>query len=407
MNSLIEELYKLTNFKKDEYKLDSIRSVAKELDLLSPSYKIIHVAGTNGKGSVCFKIANVLTNSGYKTGLFSSPHISTFRERISVDHKLIGESVAYTMIQEILDCYKAKIVQPTFFEVITLLALGYFKKQKVQYAVLETGLGGRLDATNILTPILTIITSISLDHTHILGDTLEKIAFEKAGIIKQGVPIVLGPTAKVSSIVLRAQEINAPITYINKRFSFFEEENREIARRAISLLEKREGLKLPDVEKYLSASPGCRFEVEENIVFDVAHNEKGIEELIKALKNQFPDKKLRFLLALSQDKEQEKMLLKIVENATFIHPVCVSERLAPIEEIGKGLKKLSYEKFSYKETFSKTVQDAFSLSKLNGEILVVTGSFFHMHGVKTELGLKIEKDALDLNEKGFLMPSKL
>lgn len=401
MNDLIESLYKLTNFKKDEYKLDSVKAVASELNLLNFPCKMIHVAGTNGKGSVCYKIANALTKSGIKTGVFSSPHISTFRERIQVDQKLIEEEFAYSMIQEILDFYQTKKIVPTFFEVMTLLALFYFRMKKVEFVLMETGLGGRLDATNIISPILTIITSISLDHTLILGDTIEKIALEKAGIIKPLIPLILGTSSSLFPIIQTAKEKKAPIFFIEGTFSSFEEENREIAYKALSLLEEREGLMITDTKRMIKDSPPCRFEIKGHVVFDVAHNEKGIIELLKALKNTFSQKKFRFLLALSKDKEKENILSLISEKASFIHPICVSERQLSVKEICKELQNLSFEHFSHKNTSFQTIQEAYSLSLLRNEILVVTGSFFHMHEVKTSLGFKEKKDSIDLNEKGF------
>ena len=154
------------------------------------AYPTIHIAGTNGKGSTAHTIAAVLARAGYKTGLYTSPHIFDFRERIRVNGRKISEKVVVDFVER----WKGMSTDltPSFFELTSTMAFEYFKKENVDVAVIETGLGGRLDSTNIITPILSVITNISHDHTNLLGDTLEKIAFEKAGIIKKGVPVVIG-----------------------------------------------------------------------------------------------------------------------------------------------------------------------------------------------------------------------
>ena len=156
-------------------------------------FKCIHVAGTNGKGSVVYKIAKSLEKEGLRVGLYTSPHISSFRERIQINGQLIDESSVVAGLSRIFEEIDKSKIPATFFEITTALALKYFADQKVDYVVLETGLGGRLDATNIVTPVLSIITSISLEHTEYLGSTLEAIAKEKGGIIKPYVPIFIGP----------------------------------------------------------------------------------------------------------------------------------------------------------------------------------------------------------------------
>lgn len=181
------------------------------------SYKTIHVAGTNGKGSCSHTIAAILQSSGYKVGLYTSPHIVDFSERIKVNGNRIPEAYVITFIEEnkdFIDC-----LHPSFFEVTTAMAFKYFKDQNVDIAVIEVGLGGRLDCTNIITPILSVITNISFDHTQFLGNTLEKIAAEKAGIIKRGVPVVIGETNEHTRPIFEktAAELDAPITFAEDR----------------------------------------------------------------------------------------------------------------------------------------------------------------------------------------------
>lgn len=154
------------------------------------SYKTIHVAGTNGKGSCSHTIAAMLQAEGYKVGLYTSPHLVDFRERIRVNGTCLPEQYVIDFVEKERSFFEP--LHPSFFELTTAMAFKYFQDEKVDYAVIEVGLGGRLDCTNIISPILSIITNISLDHTQLLGDTLGKIAFEKAGIIKEGVPVVIG-----------------------------------------------------------------------------------------------------------------------------------------------------------------------------------------------------------------------
>ena len=157
-------------------------------------FKTIHVAGTNGKGSVSHLIASILQDAGYKTGLFTSPHLKDFRERIKVNGLMITEEEVAEFIDNNIQIIKE--VNPSFFELATIMAFEYFKNSKVDVAVIETGLGGRLDCTNIIKPVLSIITNVSWDHNEILGNTLEKIAIEKAGIIKKHTPVILGEFQK-------------------------------------------------------------------------------------------------------------------------------------------------------------------------------------------------------------------
>lgn len=175
------------------------------------SYMTIHVAGTNGKGSVCHTLAAVLQSAGYKVGLYTSPHLLDFRERIRIDGQKISEEYVVDFVKKNKDFFEP--LHPSFFEVVTALAFDYFRSQKVDIAVIEVGLGGRLDSTNVISPILSVITNIGLDHTAQLGNTLEQIAYEKAGIIKERVPVVIGEIIGTEEdvIIERAEELDAPL----------------------------------------------------------------------------------------------------------------------------------------------------------------------------------------------------
>lgn len=202
------------------YKADLKNIIALSETLNNPEkkFKSIHVAGTNGKGSVSHMIASVLQESGYKTGLFTSPHLKDFRERIRINGQMIDEET----ITDFIENHKSSfdVIEPSFFEWTTALAFKYFEKEKVDIAVIETGLGGRLDSTNIITPELSVITNISFDHMQLLGDTLEKIATEKAGIIKKRIDVVIGERQKESENIFidKAKEKNSSIVFASDHY---------------------------------------------------------------------------------------------------------------------------------------------------------------------------------------------
>ena len=202
------------------YKADLKNIIALSENLNNPEkkFKSIHVAGTNGKGSVSHMIASVLQESGYKTGLFTSPHLKDFRERIRINGKMIEEETVTDFIEKHKRFFD--VIEPSFFEWTTALAFNYFEKEKVDIAVIETGLGGRLDSTNIITPQLSVITNISFDHMQLLGDTLEKIAAEKAGIIKNGISVVVGERQKESENIFinKAKEANSSIVFASDHY---------------------------------------------------------------------------------------------------------------------------------------------------------------------------------------------
>lgn len=185
-------------------------------------FKSIHVAGTNGKGSTSHMLAAILQKAGYKTGLYTSPHLKDFRERIRINGKMIGKAKVIDFVKSQRN--QIQEIEPSFFEVTVAMAFDFFAKEKVDIAVIEVGLGGRLDSTNIITPVLSVITNISLDHTNILGNTLPEIASEKAGIIKNSIPVVVGERqAEVAQVFLnKAKKENASITFADTVYQVLE-----------------------------------------------------------------------------------------------------------------------------------------------------------------------------------------
>lgn len=202
------------------YKDNLENSIALDKLLQYPhrSFKSIHVAGTNGKGSTSNMLAAILQSEGYTTGLFTSPHLKDFRERIRVNGKMISKRYVITFVEKYKHIFE--IIQPSFFEWTVALAFDYFRHKKVRIAVVETGLGGRLDSTNIITPLLSVITNIGWDHTALLGNTLKKIAHEKAGIIKPDVPVVIGESQQSIKAVFtnKAKTLKSAIFFADKQF---------------------------------------------------------------------------------------------------------------------------------------------------------------------------------------------
>ena len=202
------------------YKAD-LNNTIQLLDLLDNphnSFKSVHVAGTNGKGSVSHTLASVFQEAGYKTGLYTSPHLRDFRERIRINGEMIPEENVVQFIDNYKDKFEA--MELSFFEMTVGMAFDYFRKEKVDIAIVEVGMGGRLDSTNLITPELSIITNIDFDHTKFLGDTRAKIAYEKAGIIKPGIPVVIGETHPETEQVFidKAKECGSPIYFADQIF---------------------------------------------------------------------------------------------------------------------------------------------------------------------------------------------
>ena len=276
---LIDYLFSLNRCKQLKTSLLDPLSLAEKLGHPERKFPSVHIAGTNGKGTVAFKIATVLQENGYRVGFFTSPHLFTYCERIQINGKMISEEEVVSGLEKILSL----VEDPKFFEITTLLAFDYFAENEVDIAIIEAGLGGRLDATNIVTPILSIITSVEMDHASILGETLEEIAEEKSGIIKKGIPVVIGVNAEYEAILKKGNPL-----YIAGKNS------RSIARKALKLLpfdtEETEGL---------TKNPPCRYEKHGDIILDVAHNPSAFIRLFETVKREYPRRKIHVLLGMS------------------------------------------------------------------------------------------------------------
>jgi len=313
--------------------------------------KVIHVAGTNGKGSVCAMIDSICRAQGYRTGLFISPHLITFRERIRVNGEMISEDAVADGLTMIRDLIADWDPHPTFFEVTTALALKHFRDAKINIAILETGLGGRLDATNAVQSDVSVITPIGLDHEEWLGNTLAQIAGEKAGIIKPRVPVVSAPQQPQAEEVIRARatECGSPVQFVNETYhrspvalrGEYQKQNAAIAIAAVQAANIQLGEKA--IVRGLAAIEWpARFQKwDERTIIDGAHNPGAARVLAQTWREVFGDQKATLVLAVLSDKDLRSIceaLAPIAESVLL--PKIRSERAAPPEALAKVLASI-------------------------------------------------------------------
>ncbi len=356
--------------------------------------KTIHVAGTNGKGSTCSFLASILTEKGEKVGLFTSPHIFDFKERIRINGTTISEDdvVSFcTKLQEIELPFK-----PSFFEITFVMAMEYFAAQNCTYAIIETGLGGRLDATNVVLPLLSIITNIGLDHQQFLGHSIAEIAAEKAGIIKKNIPVFIAEeTAQTKNIFLtHALEKQTSIEFLVPThtkvdgIADYQQTNLQTAIQALSIID----IDVFDSEvslaiKNLFKNTGLfgRFQEINNsprIIIDAAHNEAGIKILLKELQDT-PNEKLKFIVGSSGDKDLKKLISNLPTASELNLCVFKNERSTTYIELSKMAAENSAVKKVYKEinhALNEIVSDT-----LSNETIVICGSFFLISDINLSL----------------------
>lgn len=408
-----EALSYLYNLERFGIKLDltNITSLMNRLGNPHLNFPSIHIAGTNGKGSVAAMIHSILCKAGYRTALYTSPHLVDFRERIRIGQDLIEKDNVFDFVRTL----KGEIDKNgyTFFEVTTALAFQYFAGKKVDVAVVETGLGGRLDATNVINPLVSIITSIGLEHTEHLGNTIPQIAGEKAGIIKNGVPTITAVNHAEALEVIKSvcDQRNSKLFVVGEestytvldssiegsKFNFFSDSakyenlrlnlagdhqllNAVICLTAIQKLKElgwkideqaiRTGLKKVDWRARLEV-----FRKKPLVILDVAHNPSGMQTLIYALDQLFPDKKIIFIFGVMEDKDYRSMLNEMRQKAKFV-------------VLTKPDYKRSAEPELFEETLKQTniayeiipmVKQAYIFALKNAksdDIICVTGSHF-------------------------------
>ena len=381
--------------------------------------RFIHVAGTNGKGSTCAMLESIYRSAGLRVGLFTSPHLVSFRERIQVNRKLILENDVARLVSEIqtsLENFPAD-AHPTFFEVVTILALKFFEGQKCDLVIWETGLGGRLDATNIVTPLASVITNIALDHEQWLGTTLEKIAAEKAGIIKPGIPVVTATDEKSALAVIKkiAREKNAPLIKVAQGSRLraagtaalpllgeHQKTNATLALATVDALQIQIPLSEVKIQEGLAGVnwPGRLQLVErpggQKFLLDGAHNVAGAKVLREALEKDFPVKKRTLILGILQDKNWREIceILSPLAVKIFVVPVA-SQRTACPNKLAEvcGAKNPAVKVFA-EASLAEALKKA-----ADAKFVVITGSLYLIGEALEQLGvLTADKNERGLNE---------
>lgn len=393
--NVLEQIFTLSKVRGMNRSLLNIERLCEIYNHPENAYPTIHVAGTNGKGSVCTKIASSLQKEGYATGLYTSPHISTFRERIQVNGQMISEGEMSSLFSEIQEAIIRLDIPATFFEIATLLAFLYFQRNHIDIAVIETGLGGRWDATNVISPLVSVITSIGYDHTDILGGSLVDIAGEKAGIIKKGIPVVIGPDVPYSFMKEKADELGSPFYQSSFQDKDFDQENQETARLALTIIHPYFPTSERAVHAGLKTKPSCRFEHyhhKKKVIFDVAHNSHGFTRLLQMLMHTYPHHDYRFVVGFSKDKDISECARLIQDQAHAVHLISGSHpRLALVSEIQDAFINLKTQTHLEK-TIREGVQNALQAFNPKQEVLVIAGSFFIMSEARKALGLEDPED---------------
>lgn len=361
------------------------------------SLRFIHVAGTNGKGSTCSYLASFLSNENEKVGLFTSPHIYDFRERIRVNGNMISE-------QEVLDfCGKVKDMdlkfQPSFFEITLAMALVHFSQQQCTWVVLETGMGGRLDATNVILPETSIITNIGFDHTQFLGHTLEEIAVEKAGIIKPNVPVVIGKQQKETSAIFEqfAKVNNSPIYFAeDEKSNSLEIEKHDLPLYQVSNLVAAltclkilgfnvQQTKVDSLLKNLHRHTGIfgrltKIQEKPSVYLDVSHNSDGIKETLRHIK---PKGKLHIIYGCSEDKDMLE-ILALFPNDCAIYLCTFSNTRSKTHEELKITQEADARIMEVYHNVNLALKQTKALLEEH-DILLVTGSFFLISDVDQDV----------------------
>src|SRR5262245_55522629 len=347
-----------------------------------PAPRVIHIAGTNGKGSVCAMIDSICRAQGYRTGLFISPHLVTFRERIRVNGEMISENAVAAGLTIIRDLIADWDPHPTFFEVTTALALEHFGESKTEIAILETGLGGRLDATNAVQSDISVITPIALDHEKWLGNTLAEFAGEKVGIIKSGAPVVSAPQQPEAEEVIRARaaECGSPVQFVNETYKEspvalrgdYQKQNAAVAIAAIHAANIQLGEKAIVCGLTAIEWPARFQKWDERTIIDGAHNPGAARILAQTWREVFGDQKATLVLAVLSDKDLRGICQALTPiAASVLLPKILSERAATPEELAKVGSTITP---SLPHSITPTIADALMLARAKPNPILITGS---------------------------------
>lgn len=394
------------------------KSLLRELGNPQEAFSIIHVAGTNGKGSVSCFTASMLQEAGKKVGLFTSPHLVRLNERFRINGTEAADDMIVTAFEKVMETVKiCGMAHPTFFEMILAMGLLIFQEAGVEIAVIETGLGGRKDATNVLIPIVSVITSIGLDHTEYLGNTLEQVAAEKAGIIKKGIPVVFLEGEKVTNRVIcqKAEEVKAPCFSVSKidtkkikkenKSIAFSLENRyygtewfcvhtealyqaDNAKVALKVMEVIGGADVtPEILRRGLAKarwPGRMEETASGIYLDGAHNEAGIRAFLQTIKTMECKGRRILLFGALADKDYEEMIETLCIEGNFDQVIVTrvdSTRAADAESLGKLFKKFTKVHVIVEEDWKRAFLLGQEQKGVN-DILYCVGSLYFIGALK-------------------------
>lgn len=396
----------------DKYDLTRMHYACEMLGHPEKAFKSIHIGGTNGKGSTLTFLKHILLEAGYSVGTYTSPYIVHFNERITLNNQQIEDDILLQYINEIYllqETYKDKYNdQITFFELVTLISFMYFKDTQPDIALIEVGLGGTLDATNVITPLVSVITTIGFDHMNVLGNTLESIAGNKLGIVKDSVPLIAGITQKelFPQFSSHAKLHDAPLTFLAdypvepmhlgmpSTFTFLEQDYKmhmvgvhQVANAKLALLAANtlthyyEEFSVPEKAKKQGIEhafwPG-RFEVFGNVILDGAHNPEGLKACLETVSAYFKNKKVISLFTVMQDKDYEPML-KMLEDK--VDEIIFTEIPYPRCELAEVL--LNKSNHSKKQAI-KNYEEAFNRAKpkTSDELLIVTGSLYFISAIR-------------------------
>jgi dihydrofolate synthase/folylpolyglutamate synthase len=374
-----------TAFKKD---LTNILAFSKELDFPERKFKSIHVAGTNGKGSTSHMLASILQEAGYKVGLYTSPHLKNFTERIRINGVEIPKEKVTSFIGRHKDFLENQ--KMSFFEMTVGLAFNYFADEKVDIAIIEVGLGGRLDSTNIITPEVSIITNIGLDHTQFLGETLPEIAFEKAGIIKKNIPVIIGEEQpEVKSVFLkRAKECNAAISFASDDLQEYTSDllgdyQKSNTKTVVAAVKQLKGFTISQkniIDGLLHVVKNTNLKgrwqiLQENpkVICDTAHNTEGLKIVLNQLKKE-KYTRLHFVIGVVSDKKLEDVLPMFPHEA--IYYFCKPDIPRGLSEAILQDKADNFNLFGKKYSSVKKAYKSALLNANQGDIIYIGGSTF-------------------------------
>ena len=362
--------------------LENIQRLLHELKVPGKDQRIVHVAGTNGKGSVCAMIDSICHMQGYGTGLFTSPHLVTYRERVRVNGEMIGTDEVAGGLTTIRGLIAAWDPHPTFFEITTALALMHFKQRDCEVIVLETGLGGRLDATNAVEPTVSVITPIGYDHQAWLGNSLEEIAGEKAGIIKTRIPVVSAvqkPSAE-KVLLARAAEYDAPIAmmgeaYTKSSVALAGAHQKQNASLAIAAL-RFGGIAVEEtaiVRGLADVRWPARFQAwDERIIIDGAHNPAGAQVLAKTWLEQFGSERATIILAMLRDKDIAGIWRALAPIAQYvILPQVRTERALPPQNLLQTISSITP---TLQHSIAPSLSTALESARATPDRILITGS---------------------------------